>query len=152
MGADEAKFSLSSTGVLSFNMKPDYEMPADADEDNKYEVTVRASDSTLNEDRMVIVTVTNVDEAPMILRPGVRVSGPSSLNYAENGMDAVGTYTATGSQADSARWTLEGDDAGDFRLSSSSGMNTMLHVREPAQLRDAHGRRHRQHLHGHGEG
>ena len=129
MGPDVAMFSLSSAGVLSFKEEHDYEMPADSNRDNVYEVTVRASDGMLNEDQMVKVTVENVDEAPEILSPGVRVSGSSSLYYAENGMDAVGTYTASGSQAESARWTLEGDDAGDFRLSSSSGMSTMLMFR-----------------------
>ena len=131
MGTDGAKFSLSSAGVLSFKEKPDYEMPADANEDNVYEVTVRASAGTLNEDRMVKVTVTNVDEAPDILRSGLRVSGRSSLNYAENGTEAVGTYTASGTAAASARWMLEGDDADDFRLSSSSGMSTMLMFSSP---------------------
>ena len=32
---------------------PNYEMPTDANRDNVYEVTVRASDGTLYEDRMV---------------------------------------------------------------------------------------------------
>ena len=132
MGDDEAKFQLTSSdngGVLSFKEKPDYEKPADRNKDNVYEVTVRASDGTMYADHMVMVTVTDDDEAPMILSPGLSVSGPSSLDYAEKGMDAVGTYTASGSQAASARWTLDGDDAGDFRLSSSSGISTMLMFR-----------------------
>ena len=129
MGADGAKFQLVSGGHLSFKTAPDFEDPSDANNDNLYEVTVRASDGTLHADQMVKVTVTDVNEAPMILSPGVRVSGPPSLDYAEKGIDSVGTYTAYGSQAASARWMLEGDDAGDFRLSSSSGMSTMLMFR-----------------------
>ena len=128
MGPDAAKFSLSSVGLLSFNQKPDYEMPADADRDNVYEVTVRASDGTLYVDRMVTVTVSDENEAPTILPPGLTVSGPSSRNYPENGTDAVGTYTASGSKAASARWTLEGDDRGDFKV-DGSGESVMLKFR-----------------------
>ena len=131
MGPDGAKFQLTSGtngSALSFREKPDYEEPTDRNRDNVYEVTVRASDGTMYADRMVKVTVTDANEAPMILPPGVRVSGPSSLNYEEKGTDAVGTYTATGSQAASARWTMEGDDAGDFRL-DGSGMSRMLKFR-----------------------
>ena len=129
MGADAAKFSLSSDGELSFNQKPDYENPTDANRDNVYEVTVRASDGTMHTDHMVKVTVTNVNEPPEITSDSITVSGQASVGYAENGTDAVGTYTARGANADMARWSLSGDDAGDFRLSSSSGMSTMLMFR-----------------------
>ena len=44
---------------LSFKKNPDFEMPGDRNTDNVYEVTVRASDGTLNADRMVTVKVTN---------------------------------------------------------------------------------------------
>ena len=127
MGPDAAKFSLSSAGVLSFKAEHNYEMPADANGDNVYEVTVRASDGTLFDDRMVKVTVTPVDEAPEITQEGgaLRISGPPSRSYAENGTDAVGTYTAQGENAANARWTLEGTDRGDFKV-DGSGMSVML--------------------------
>ena len=61
-GDDAADFEISAGGVLTFGSPPDYENPADADLDNVYKVTVKASDGT-NEDRWdVTVTVTNVDE------------------------------------------------------------------------------------------
>ena len=134
MGPDAAKFDLNNAGVLSFKAKPDYEMPTDANRDNKYQVTVRATDATrMHEDRMVTVTVTNADEAPVITSTvsGIFVSGQSSVNYAENGAGAVETYTARGENAANARWTLEGADAGDFSLSTSSGATTMLRFRSP---------------------
>ena len=53
---------------------------------------------------------------------GLAISGPDSPSYAENGMDAVGTYMVTGPDAASATWSLEGDDAGDFMF--SGGMLT----------------------------
>ena len=65
-GDDAADFEISAGGVLTFGSPPDYENPADADPDNVYKVTVKASDGT-NEDTLdvtvtVTVTVTDVDE------------------------------------------------------------------------------------------
>ena len=117
MGPDAADFSLSDAGVLSFVSKPDYENPADANRDNLYEVTVRATDGTLHADRKVRVTVENVNEAPVITAGGLAVSGSASESYAENGTGPVATYTVSGADADGATWSLSGDDAGDFRIS-----------------------------------
>ena len=110
MGSDAPKFQLSAveTGeTLSFRMKPNYEMPTDANKDNVYEVTVRATDGTMYADRMVKVTVIGVDEAPEIIQGGfLSVSGRASVSYAENDTADVATYTAAGSDAASAggRW------------------------------------------------
>ena len=115
-------------GVLSFKEAPDFENPADTDGDNVYHVTVRATDGTMYEERMVAVTVTDVNEAPMILGVGIAVSGPNSLTYAEGGRDAVGTYTASGPEAASAIWDASGDDAGHFMV-DGSGESVMLMFR-----------------------
>ena len=45
------------------------------------------------------------------------ISGPARASYAENGTGGVATYTLTGTNAASATWSLEGDDAGDFTIS-----------------------------------
>ena len=116
MGADGALFKLGAGGVLSFKAEPDHEKPGDANRDNVYEVTVRASDGNLHEDRMVKVTVTNVNEAPEITQGGLAISGPTSTDYAENGTAAVTTYTLAGPNKANARWSLEGDDALDFTI------------------------------------
>ena len=71
MGSDGAKFELSaSTGPLLQVTEPDFEKAsADANKDNVYEVTVRASDGTMYADRMVRVTVTATsNEAPDVIR------------------------------------------------------------------------------------
>src|SRR5439155_20632503 len=44
-GADAAKFSITSAGVLTFKAAPDFENPADAGRDNVYNVMVTATDS-----------------------------------------------------------------------------------------------------------
>ena len=49
---------------------------------------------------------------------GLAISGMTSVDYAENGTDAVETYTAAGPDAASATWSLGGDDAGDFSINS----------------------------------
>ena len=50
---------------------------------------------------------------------GLEISGMISVDYAEDGTDAVETYVASGPDADVATWTLDGDDAEDFAISSS---------------------------------
>ena len=63
-GADSSDFNIGrSDGMLTFRMTPDFENPADADQDNTYEITVNAAiagGDPLSMD--VTVTVTNVDD------------------------------------------------------------------------------------------
>ncbi len=111
-GADRDDFRISSTGVLTFRNTPDYENPADSNGNNKYLITVRASDGRGGtDDRNVTVTVTNRD--PTI------DSGPYSVSYAEGRTFAVGAYTASDPGGGSISWSLSGTDAGDFRISST---------------------------------
>ena len=111
-GDDAGAFTIRG-GVLEFMTSPDYEMPADADMDNTYMVTIKANDGTYMDTQEVMVMVTNVDEIGTL-------SGPQTVSdYMENGDDAVGTYTVSGgSMSEMANLTLMGDDAGDFMLSS----------------------------------
>ena len=46
-GTDAARFSINEDGELTFRSSPDYEAPNDANKDNVYEVTIRASDGNL---------------------------------------------------------------------------------------------------------
>ena len=139
MGPDAGKFSLSNAGVLSFAAAPDREIPTDANRDNVYEVTVRANDGTLTADRMVKVTVANVDEPPVIIAGGLAIAGQTSVSYLENGTGAVATYTAQGMDAASARFTLSGDDAGDFSIGRTSGVLTFRSSPDYEAPADANG-------------
>ena len=107
-GDDEADFSISATGALTFIASPDHENPADDNTDNVYEVTVTATQGSEVGTLDVTVTVTD--------RP--TVSGPTTLGYAENRIDAVATYTAGGSPA----WSLAGDDEADFSISATGAL------------------------------
>ena len=71
------------------------------------------------------IHVTDVDEAPRIFEGSLKVEGLSSVEYAENRRDAVATYMARGTNADSARWSLSGDDERAFTISGG-----MLRFRE----------------------
>ena len=62
-GVDAGDFAISETGVLTFRNVPDYEDPADSDDDNVYVVTVEATDEDGETGRQeVTVTVTNLTD------------------------------------------------------------------------------------------
>ena len=119
-GADANHFMLDGTGMstmLKFRSVPDYENPADADTDNTYMVTVKASAGGEMEMVEVNVMVTDVDEL-------VTLSGPGSASNPE-GMDTVGTYMASGGDGSTVNWSLEGADSSHFML-DGTGMSRML--------------------------
>ena len=64
-GADASQFQINSaTGALFFMSAPNFEQPADADHNNSYLVTVRASDGSLFDDQAIAVNVSNISEPP----------------------------------------------------------------------------------------
>ena len=79
-GADEARFSITSGGVLTFVAAPDFENPTDVGDDNVYDVQVTATDNgNLTDVQMIAVTVTDiapVNQAPVI-------TGPPSVNSSQ---------------------------------------------------------------------
>ena len=76
-GADASKFTIgSSTGALSFVTAPNFELPTDAGGNNVYDVIVQVSDGHGGIDTQAIaVTVTDVNEAPVITSNGGRRHG-----------------------------------------------------------------------------
>ena len=59
-GTDRSFFSISNSGVLTFNSAPDYESPSDADADNSYAITISVGDGTATTSQAVTVDVQNV--------------------------------------------------------------------------------------------
>ena len=110
-GTDAARFSISAVGDLTFRSSPDYEAPNDANTDNVYEVTVRASDGNLVSTLDVEVTVTDVNESGI-------VTGPTSVNYAENDTTIVAEYSSTDPDGDGVTWSVAGTDAARFSISA----------------------------------
>ena len=114
-GADSAKFSLTSAGVLTFSAAKDYEAPDDDDADGTYEVTVQVSDGSDSDMAELLVTVLNVTELTSI-------TGPSSVEFPENSWSRVATFTAS-SEEDRAdiQWILGGADSDRFSIDSPPG-------------------------------
>ena len=115
MGDDMGDLSISTSGVLTFDATPDYEMPMDADTDNQYMVTVKAEAGGEMAMQEVTINVTNVDELGTLTADTV-----SPISYMENGTMTVATYTASGPMADYAIWTL--DEAGTADFTITGGM------------------------------
>ena len=95
MGDDAGSFELDVSQVLSFKEKTDYEMPGDRNRDNVYEVTVRASDGTMNADRALIIKVINdaVEGGKVTVTPDDAVVGvelTATLTHMEGGVSASG--------------------------------------------------------------
>ena len=67
-GDDSGVFSLSATGTLAFDTPPDYETPEDADVDNRYRLTVQASDTAGTLGALEVEVVITDDEDESVIR------------------------------------------------------------------------------------
>ncbi len=116
-GADAALFSIdSATGVLTFIAPANFESPADADLNNVYEVTVRASSTGGTDDQALSVTVVDSNEAPVITSNGGGTS--ANISIAENGT-VVTAVTATDAEGDAPFYSISGGaDAALFTMDS----------------------------------
>ncbi len=124
-GADAGKFDIDPTsGALTFKAAPNFEIPTDADTDNKYEVQVTATDlGSLTDVQDITVTVTDVNEAPTITSDG---AGPTASVPAAENQTAVTTVTASDVDAgDKVSFSITGGaDAGEFDIDPSTGVLT----------------------------
>lgn len=112
-GPDMGDFTLAADGGLTFNAIPNFESPADANKDNIYEITVKASAaSTIGGDAQpekstsinVMVTVKNVDEPGEVALSArnPRIGVPISARVVSDTDGAVSGIT----------WRWERDDQG----------------------------------------
>ncbi len=124
-GTDAALFNLnSSTGVLTFIAAPDFE----GAHGNTYSVTVTVTDNggtPLNDTQALTITVTNVNDAPVITSNGAGAT--ATISIAEN-TTAVTTVTATDADlpAQVLTYTKSGTDAALFNLNASTGVLTFI--------------------------
>ncbi|GGX62110.1 hypothetical protein GCM10011309_10060 [Litorimonas cladophorae] len=131
-GADAALFAIdAATGVVTFIDTPDFEAPADADGDNVYDVTVTATDGELSSSQDVAITVTDVNEAPVV------TSGPA-FTAAEN-QTAAFTATATDVDGDALSYALSGADAALFAIDAAAGVVTFIETPDFEAPADADG-------------
>ena len=113
-GRDGGDFRINEAGELTFKNVPDHEKPADSNKDNEYEVTVRASDGRNYGTLDVVVTVTEVNEAPEI-----RSDSKTEISYRENGTSTLYKYRATDPEEGEIGWSVRGTDGGDFEINES---------------------------------
>ena len=120
-GTDGSAFTIDERGALSFASPPDFENPTDLGRDNVYNVTVQASDDSIQRntaDLDIVVTVTDHNEE---VEPTITTRRPPAT-YRENDTRAVYTFRATDPQRDTITWTLEGTDAADFTIGEDTGV------------------------------
>ena len=118
-GADYDDFSISNEGVLTFKTSPNYEAPADADGNDVYQVTIKASDGAKTGNLEVTVTVTDENELPAF------ASETDARTIAENtaaGQDVGTPVSATDPDAgETLTYRLDGTDATSFSIIESTG-------------------------------
>ena len=121
-GADAGHFELDEFSQLRFVAPPDFEARADANRDNTYEVTVRASDADNHVGALQVrVTLLPVDEPPI-------VGGPATITVNEGHTGTLGTYTKSDPDGETTNWArkdqtaaLSGADAGRFAFDKNTG-------------------------------
>jgi hypothetical protein len=79
-GNDAADFTIQPTGQLSFAQAPDFERPADADQDNVYLVTLQASSGALSARLDVAITVFNDKEGIAVRRIATGLTDPVCID------------------------------------------------------------------------
>ena len=116
-GTDAASFELvGSTGQLRTKDGVTY----DHDTRGSYTVTVTATDADGSIATTVEIAVEDIDEPPVI-------TGPTSVEFAENRRGTVATYRASDPEGEAVTWQLAGPDGGAFELDESG----VLTIEEP---------------------
>ena len=146
-GADGAAFALTAEGVLSLRAAKDFEAPDDADGDGTYEVTVAMREGAQTATAALLVTLTDVNEAPVAkasAAPGtVREGAEVTLDgRASTDPDAGDTLSHAWTQADDGgpRVTLSDASAAQPMFTSPSdlaaetGLGFTLRVTDAAGL------------------
>jgi uncharacterized protein YjiK/2',3'-cyclic-nucleotide 2'-phosphodiesterase (5'-nucleotidase family)/Ca2+-binding RTX toxin-like protein len=120
IGADAALFNVSNTGVVTFKTAPNFEAPADAGANNVYDVRVVASNGTNTTVQDVAISVTDVNEAPVITSNGG--GDTAAVSVAEN-IAAVTTVTSADPDAGATKAysIVGGTDASKFTINAATG-------------------------------
>jgi len=118
-GTDAALFNIdSATGDITFAAAPDFESPNDAGGDNVFDITVNASDGEDTSSQDVAITVTDVNDEPVI-------TSAAAVSVAENQTAAL-TATATDQDGDALTFSLSGTDASLFAIDATTGVITFI--------------------------
>ena len=114
-GGDASAFSInSSTGAITFNAVPNYEVK------NSYSFTVQATEASgLFTNQNVTINISDVAPA---------ISSPSTVSIPEGIATSTTVYTATASEpgGGSLTYSLSGTDAAAFNINTSTGAITFI--------------------------
>lgn len=137
-GSDAARFAIDAvTGVLRFVAAPNYEAPNDSGTNNIYNLTVAASDGTNTRTQTVGVTVTNVNEAPVITSNGGGMAASVTVN---EGATAITAVTSTDPENTARSYSIAGgDDAALFAINASTGALSLVGGRNFEAPSDSNG-------------
>ena len=105
-GFDLDKFTLNDQGELTFHS--DYVV--DYESQKTFLIRVVAFDGELTTRHVVLVRLTDVDEAP-----GIGVADLKA-DYPENGIERVAAFLGLDPEGQVVSWELSGDDAGAFQI------------------------------------
>ena len=126
-GTDGGDFIINEQGELRFRYVPDYERPADSNQDNIYNFSVRASDGRYYGYLEVMVTVTPVNEPPTITTTSSSATG---LRQSENRTSRLYTYRATDPEgANTITWSVGGTDGRFFTINERGSSRSMKTTR-----------------------
>lgn len=138
-GTDSSQLAIDpNTGVITFVSSPDYELPADANTDNNYVVTVSAFDGTNTVTQTLTVIVLNVVEGgepdlpPVITGPS---GGPGALQ-SEISVNENQIGVTKMAANETVTWSLGGADAALFQI-AADGTITFLSPPDYEQPGDA---------------
>jgi hypothetical protein len=111
-GDDAAALSISSTGVITFNTAPNFEVKA------TYAITVNVSDGVNNSSQALTINITDVNDAPTF------IDLASEYSVTE-GNTAVVTFTIADEDTAEVTTTISGDDGAQFSLANEDGDATV---------------------------
>ena len=122
-GPDGARFQTPDDGKIAFHALPDYDNPLDDDENNTYHVTVEAFDGANVVQHALIVTVTDIDEPPLL-------EGDNFAEYHENASGAVIGFKVEEPDGQTVEWSLSGRD-GDLFTPAGADLEFDLEFKTP---------------------
>ncbi len=124
-GADAAAFQIDSvTGLVSFRVSPDFELPGDANLDNVYLLVIEASDGQGGTDQQELAVNVIVNKAPEITSYGGLTT--VDITHPENAL-TVGTITAVDPENAPLTYSISGGaDAALFAVNASTGVLSFI--------------------------
>ena len=131
-GADSSLFSINTTGSVTFNTAPDFEVPGDSNADNVYELGISVSDGTVSASQAFTVTVTNdTSDDPVtsnydgvLIRDGYIQSATVCIPITNSDGDETcdGATYSTSTTSDGT-FSLEVDDGVSGKIRAEDGFN-----------------------------